>query len=591
MEKPFVVDLSACQTVEHLAAALGIHGELLAALASSETDPYYRRHAIPKRSRHRQSQSRVVFEPATEELRQVHKTINRRLSAYAAHRDPSFPPECCYGFVRKRSTLENADRHKGNALLLRVDIADFFPSIAQGRVADVLISIGLRVECAQVLSRVLCFNGALVPGLSASPLVANLTCRTLDARLLLLAAETGATYTRYADDMAFSGDAVPTLVQVARALEAEGFFIAEKKHRLTKRGQAHFVTGLSVQDPVRPHVPKKMKRKLRQEMYYSAKHSIESHLLKCGKNLSEGVNHLDGMVRYVSHIEKGTAFDFRQKWEQLQARDDVSPSVGSDYGKERRTYFVAVDETIIEARGRRFIAVGFALYEDEKSVDAAVNETRDAYLADAFAPGKKGDIVKRGLHYADAHAHLKAKFIERLPTIPMRVLVGVAELASESREDKASAYLRVFRWGFANICGRADRGALKLRVEGAPFIVKADVEGAMAQLYEVRRVANISRPAVMPELAFVGKEFAAISLPDFMVGVLGTYVKEHGGPQAESGASCVAVGHFERLRDRFSLIHDVDTGRYYSRRKPFHGGSLDERSKFIPAALSGTDET
>ncbi|MFC5490019.1 reverse transcriptase family protein [Dokdonella soli] len=591
MEKSFIVDLSACQTAEHLAAALGIHADLLAALASSDIAPYYRRHAIPKRSSHRKGQARVVFEPATEELRQVHKTINRRLSAYASHRDPSFPPECCYGFVRKRSTLENADQHKGNPLLLRVDIADFFPSIPQPRVADVLMSIGLKLECAHVLSRVLCFNGALVPGLSASPLVANLACRSLDARLLSLAAETGATYTRYADDMTFSGDAVPTLAQVARALEAEGFSVAEKKYRLTKRGQAHFVTGLSIQDILRPHVPKKMKRRLRQELYYSAKYSIEDHLLRCGKKLGEGVNRLDGMVRYVSHIERGTRFDFRLTWERLQARDDVVPSVGSDYGKERRAYFAAVDETIFEARGKRFIAVAFALYEDEKPVDAAVNETRDAYLADAFAPGKKGDIVKRGLHYADTHPLLKAKFIERLPTIPMRVLVGIAELASESGEEKAATYLRAFRWGFANICGRADRGKLALRVEDAPFIVKADVEKAVVQVYELRKVANIPRPAVLPDVVFVGKECAAISLPDFMLGVLGTYVKEYGGNQTESGAASVALVQFERLRDRFTLIHDVDTGRYYSRRTPFHADSLDDRSKRVPSALRSNRET
>ncbi|WP_458070796.1 reverse transcriptase family protein [Rhodanobacter sp. BL-MT-08] len=585
MQKPFVVDLSACQTVDHLAVALGVDSNLLAALASAEITPYYRRHLIPKRSRHQQSRSRIVFEPATEELRQVHKTISRRLSAYASHRDPSFPPECCYGFVRKRSTLENADRHKGNELLLRVDIADFFPSIVQGRVADVFLSIDLKLECAQLLSRVLCFNGALVPGLSASPLVANLACRSLDVRLLSLANEAGATYTRYADDLSFSGDTVPTLVQVASALEAEGFSIAEKKHRLTKRGQAHFVTGLSIQDPMRPHVPKKMKRKLRQALYYSEKHSIQDHLLKCGKKMGHGVNYLDGMVRYVSHIEKGTAFDFRKKWEQLQARDDMSPSVGSDYGKERRNYFVAVDETIIETKTKRFIAVGFVLYQDEKPVDVAVQETRDAYLADSFAPGKKGDIARQGLHYADAHAHLRAKFIERLPGIPMRVLVGIAELAGESNQAKAEAYLRIFRWGFANICGRADHGALKLFIEAAPFIMKADVENAMASLYAVRKAANISRPAVMPEVAFVGKSFAAISLPDFMLGVLGTYVKERECTPGELSSSGVAVGHFERLRDRFSLIHDVDTGRYYSRRKPFNAGSLDDRSNLIPAVL------
>ena len=582
MQKIFVPDLSLCQNGKHLASVLGVDADLFAALASSEAAPFYRRHAIPKRSRHRTGEKRIVFEPATDELRQIHKTINRRLSIYACHRDPSFPPACCYGFVRNRSTLENADQHKGHPLLLRVDIGNFFPTISQARVADVLTTIGLNLQCAQMLSRVLCFTGSLVPGISASPLIANLVCRNLDTRLSDLAEETGSTYTRYADDIAFSGDAVPTLVKVARLLEAEGFSLAEKKQRLTKRGQAHFVTGLSIQDPARPHVPKKMKRKLRQELYYSTKYSIEDHLLRCEKKLGGGINRLDGMVRYVSHIEKDTAFDFRQRWEQLQARDDVSPSVGADHEKARRSYFVAVDESIIKSKGQSFLAVGFALYEDEQKINTTVDRVRDDYLADAFAPGKKGEIIKKGVHYADAHPELKAKFIERLPSLPMRVLVGVADLPSESSDAKAAAYLRVVRWAIRNIYDRTDRGTLKLLVEAAEFIVKRDVEDVIATIYTLRTAAGIIRPTSTPDVVFVGKECPAISLPDFMLGVLGTYVRECAGYETKVGASSIALGQFERLRDRFTLIHDLDTRRYYSRKKPFHANSLDDRSKKQP---------
>ena len=589
MEKPFVVDLSACRTVEHLAAAFGIHADVLAALASPEAANYYRRHAIPKRSGHRRGEVREVFEPATEELRQVHKTINRRLSAYASHRDPAFPPGCCYGFVRKRSTLENADQHKGRVLLQRIDIADFFPSISRGRVADVLTSIGLTRECAQLLSHALCFNGALVPGLSASPLVANLACRELDARMLRLAGATSSIYTRYADDMAFSGDSVPRLSDVAQALEAEGFAIATGKHRLTKRGQAHFVTGLSIQDPERPHVPKKMKRTLRQELYYSGKHSIQDHLVRRGgKRIGEGVNRLDGMVRYVSYIERSTAYDFRAKWERLQARDDVSPTVSSDYGKEERTYFVVVDETIIKTPSRQVMAVGFVLYEDEVAVNAAVSETRDAYMADPFVPGRKRAVARNGLHYVESHQQLKAAFIARLPTVPFRTIVGITELATDTDEGKAEAYLRAFRWGLSNVCGRVDRGRLTLRIEEPSFIARAAVLNALARGYELMRAAGLRRPATQPELVFVGKQVPAVAIPDFMLGVLGGYVKSS-EPSADADKAVIARGYFERVRDRFTLIHDLETGHYFSRRKPFLVHSLDDRSEAVVSSTNSTD--
>src|SRR5690606_21772723 len=115
-------------------------------------------------------------------------------------------------------------------------------------------------------------------------------------------------YTRYADDISISGEALPLRSDLEELLVRFGFQLNGEKFRITKRGQSHYVTGLSISDPNGPHVPKRMKRVLRQELYYSRKHGVEDHLLRIGyeaHRVQSGVNRLDGIVRYVSYIEGG----------------------------------------------------------------------------------------------------------------------------------------------------------------------------------------------------------------------------------------------------------------------------------------------
>src|SRR5581483_5456105 len=492
MNQDFVVDFAACHTIEQLSVALGTTPDVLGRLASNTAIDLYRRHAIPKRSPHRKGEVREVFEPATEELRYFHKTLNRLLTGFASQRDPPFPPSCCFGFVRKRSILDNAHQHKGASLLLRADIGNFFPSIPTARVVAAFSSLGIDLDLSDVLGRVLSFTGALVPGLSASPLVANLVCRSLDDRLLSLSQEFGCRYTRYADDMAFSGEAVPPVAGISKTIALEGFALSLAKIRTTKRGQAHFVTGLSVSDELRPHVPKKMKRRLRQELYYCTKHSIEDHLLRERQGLHHGVNRLDGLVRYVSFVERATSYDFSSKWSALLARDDLSPTAGPNHERAQRAFFSAVDETKINIGSKTFLAVAFSYYDEPYAINKAVEDIRDTYLSDPFSGGRKSDIDKHGLHFAEANRPLQLAFIMKLPTIPMRCFVAVTEI-EDTADGFRDGYVKAFQWGLRQLCERSDRGRLKLLVEQSS-IRESVVRDLVEREYKVMAAVGKRRP-------------------------------------------------------------------------------------------------
>ena len=171
-------------------------------------------------------------------------------------------------------------------------------------------------------------DDSLPLGLHASPLLANLVCAGVDDRLQSLATAHGCRYTRYADDLAFSGaKSVPTRIEVESELAAEGFTLSPRKFRLTKLGQAHFVTGLSVSDPKAPHIPKALKRRLRQELYFARKYGLRDHLGRVNyPSFQSGINKIDGMLRYVGGVERKLGKELRAQWLAVLTKEKAGPS-------------------------------------------------------------------------------------------------------------------------------------------------------------------------------------------------------------------------------------------------------------------------
>ena len=570
MQREFVPDLANCQNIVQLAVALGVDQQVLHQLAGDSQKSLYRTHRIPKRSRHRANQFRVVFEPLTEELKQVHRTIGRRLGLYASQAIPSFPADCSYAYRRHKSIKDNAAQHAGARVLLRADIRDFFPSISRFRVESILIGLKIAPDLSTTLSRIFCLEGTLSPGLSASALLANLACHELDRRMCALAQHYNATYTRYADDIAISGEKLPTKSEVADVLQTEGFILSQSKFRVTKRGQSQFVTGLSVTDSKRPHVPRAMKRRLRQELYYCRKKGIQEHLAKIGEALTNGVNRIDGTVTYVSFIEKGTSYDFHEPWNLLLARDDLSPRVHSRHDRPPIQKFVVIDETEFSLAGEKWLALGFALFSDRSKIEERIRQLLEDYLADPFSAGDRKKIGKEGLHFAQAHGDLKTSFTQQLVTLPFRCYVFMSQLTSGA--DYVQSYLNAFKWACAALFQRCDHQKLTILVEQNSKIRSNDLSGIVEDRYELLAKSGEARPLMSPEISIVTKTEATVSIPDFMLGVLSKYIET-----VEGQESSTAYTQFERLRDRYALIYDMSRNESYSRRNPFQASPFSAK--------------
>lgn len=188
-----------------------------------------------------------------------------------------------HGFVKGRSVRSFAAEHVGQAIVLRMDLTDFFPTVSGARVQAVFRTMGYPEAVADLLGG-LCttatprraFDAAyarydrlallhatrtysrphLPQGAPTSPALANACAFRLDARLTGLADWAGATYSRYADDLAFSGgEAFARCVdrftaEAAAIARDEGWRVQHHKTRLMRRGASQRLAGLVVNDRV-----------------------------------------------------------------------------------------------------------------------------------------------------------------------------------------------------------------------------------------------------------------------------------------------------------------------------------------------------
>lgn len=187
-------------------------------------------------------------------------------------------PEYVQGFVQKRSIVSNARTHLGQKTLLHADIENFFDSISFEQVLEAFQTLGFREPVGGTLARVCTLNSRLPQGSSASPIIANSVCRHMDTDLNTLAAATRSKFSRYADDITFSGDDVPDEKQVKTVLNRYGFSLREDRCRTQRRGKSQYVTGLTISDPASPRVGRKLKRRLKLELHYAGRYGIEGHI-------------------------------------------------------------------------------------------------------------------------------------------------------------------------------------------------------------------------------------------------------------------------------------------------------------------------
>jgi len=279
------------QELASLERDLGVSAQSLYAL-SNHLEKHYHSVFIPKSNG---GKRRLSVPDLT--LKRVQRSI--------AHRILTQYPVSSYAKAYKpgASVRQNALPHVGKKKLLKLDIESFFDSILYSQVKDLVFRKEKFSEPIRILLTILCYHkDALPQGAPTSPAITNIILYDFDETIGAFCREKGIVYTRYCDDMTFSGDFEEREVidLVKRELGKLGLFLKNRKTVVAPSSKRQTVTGLVVNEKL--NLTKEYKKSIRQEMYYIQKFGLEEHLNRRGISDRQAyLRSLSGRVAFVLH--------------------------------------------------------------------------------------------------------------------------------------------------------------------------------------------------------------------------------------------------------------------------------------------------
>lgn len=253
--------------LEHLSFLMGIKYETLLRMINGSSS-FYRKFTIKKRS----GGDRLIEAPYPSLLQCQDWIYKNILLNCAVH-------ENAHGYVPGKSIFTNASAHLNCKTLLKMDLKDFFPSITIGWVVNFFSSLGYAKNVSYFLAALCCNEGRLVQGASTSPYLTNILLRGLDDRLSRLSKKHNLNYTRYADDMTFSGGYISTnfLGVVECIISGCGLTTNTSKTRLMIETNKKIVTGLSVSGKSL-RITRELRRSIKQDVFYIRTYGFLSHI-------------------------------------------------------------------------------------------------------------------------------------------------------------------------------------------------------------------------------------------------------------------------------------------------------------------------
>ncbi len=247
------------------------------------------------------------------------KQLQRELTLYFLNA-PISP--CAIAYVKGRTLLDNAQPHMESRIIVKLDIENFFGSITFPKVynaVDKALELSPQVgpgrkkpapekasgvkyngDVSWFITKACTLNGVLPQGAPTSPMLSNMVFFPLDQIISSYCSKHKIRYTRYSDDMIFSGDFQPfgLIAFIRKLLAKNGFVLNEDKIVIAGSGRQQKVTGVVVNR--RPQADRRYRREIRQDIHYIGRFGLEEHFRR--KGLLQGDN--DKMAQMVKELQK-----------------------------------------------------------------------------------------------------------------------------------------------------------------------------------------------------------------------------------------------------------------------------------------------
>lgn len=289
-KKLFDNNLPIISSPKHFSLLVGIEHQYVCNMAYA-SNRFYRHFSIPKSN----GKVRNIDEPLPD-LKFVQSWILHNILEKCSVSDYA------KAYLKGRTLKHNARFHKAQKVVVTMDIKDFFPSISVRDITEIFRNMGYSHDLSCFLAHLCCLDNILPQGAPTSPYLSNLRMITLDDKISKYTSQNNIRYTRYADDLTFSGDFNPHYVinDISKMIFKEGFSVNSEKTRVAKSNARQEVTGIIVNTHMQ--ISKEKRKQIRQQVYYINKFGLESHLEHIRESRANYLNHLIGQINFALFV-------------------------------------------------------------------------------------------------------------------------------------------------------------------------------------------------------------------------------------------------------------------------------------------------
>lgn len=287
-------------SMEHFALMCGLNPETVFGITNSP-NAFYRTFSIKKANGGRRRIS-APFPTVLLAQRWILKNILEKIKCHPAAK----------AYLRGKSIKSNARFHRGQSILLKADLEDFFGSISDFQIYNIFRKFGYSKAVSMGLSKLCCLNKSLPQGGATSGYLSNILLFDFDTQLFGFCRDRNIRYTRYADDISISGANIERDVfinKISELLIPVELRLNKRKTKLVKSHNRQKVTGVVVNEKL--SVEAEYVRRIRQSHYYVMKYGIFGHARHLKSSDPRGLlEKLIGQVSYahfIRHDDKALA--------------------------------------------------------------------------------------------------------------------------------------------------------------------------------------------------------------------------------------------------------------------------------------------
>lgn len=278
--------------IRWLSKFLGCTPEFLLSLVRSGPLAY-RSYKIPKANGRG---FRVINEPLPA-LKSIQRVILDEIcSKFTIH-------DLCFSYALGKTIKKNAEVHLKSTYFYKFDLVNFFESISRNCVSNAFYELGYTDDVASALADLCMLEGVLPQGAPTSAMLSNVCLYNFDCYISEKLSSLGFKYSRYSDDITVSGDRFEGMVfyTIRESVNKFGYAINESKTKVFRPNSLKSVTGIQISKRLRA-LPK-LRRSLRQEIYYITKHGIDVHSSRKNEDPVRCLSRVEGQLNYTLWVD------------------------------------------------------------------------------------------------------------------------------------------------------------------------------------------------------------------------------------------------------------------------------------------------